>query len=215
MPRTTDHLPSTSLAYALLQAARIDAAVLAGQSLADGLLGRVDAQARPAVQDLVYGSLRAYGRGDFFLQHLLNKPLAEAEVHALLLVALYRLETRPEAVHTVVDQAVLAAGEIANGRFKALVNGVLRSFLRQQPELTAVLAADAVAPAEQRALSSSKPPVPLSYMVSLPLMVTGSPEASAFSRHSPFAPVKTYTAPISNGSPLPVFRSYQSMAASL
>src|SRR5574343_1282283 len=145
MPRTTDHLPSTSLAYVLLQAARIDAAVFAGQSLADGLLGRVDAQARPAVQDLVYGSLRAYGRGDFFLQHLLNKPLAEPEVHALLLVALYRLETRPEAVHTVVDQAVLAAGEIAHGRFKALVNCVLRSFLRQQSELTAALPADAVA----------------------------------------------------------------------
>ncbi|MBU3698035.1 16S rRNA (cytosine(967)-C(5))-methyltransferase RsmB [Dechloromonas sp.] len=145
MPRPTEHLPLTSLAYAMLQAARIDAAVLAGQSLADGLLGRVDAQARPAVQDLVYGSLRAYGRGDFFLQHLLTKPLAEAEVHALLLVALYRLETRPEAVHTVVDQAVLAAGEIANGRFKALVNGVLRNFLRQQSELTGALAADAVA----------------------------------------------------------------------
>ena len=145
MPRTTDHLPSTSLAYALLQAARIDAAVFAGQSLADGLLGRVDAQVRPAVQDLVYGSLRAYGRGDFFVQHLLNKPLAEPEVHALLLVALYRLETRPEAVHTVVDQAVLSAGEIANGRFKALVNGVLRNFLRQQSELTAALTADAVA----------------------------------------------------------------------
>ena len=49
MPRTTDHLPSTSLAYPLLHAARIDAAVFAGQSLADGLLGRVDAQVRPAV----------------------------------------------------------------------------------------------------------------------------------------------------------------------
>src|SRR5574343_1672809 len=111
-------LPFSSLAYALLQAARIDAAVFAGQSLADGLLGRVDPQARPAVQDLVYGSLRAYGRGDFFLQRLLSKPLAETEVHALLLVALYRLETRPDAVHTVVDQAVLAAGEVSGGRFK-------------------------------------------------------------------------------------------------
>lgn len=145
MSRPPEYLPVNSLAYALLQAARIDAAVFAGQSLADGLIGRVDAQARPSVQDLVYGSLRAYGRGDFFLQHLLSKPLAEVEVHALLLVALYRLETRPEAVHTVVDQAVLAAGEIAGGRFKALVNGVLRNFLRQQPALTEVLAADAVA----------------------------------------------------------------------
>jgi 16S rRNA (cytosine967-C5)-methyltransferase len=138
-------LPITSLAYALLQAARIDAAVLAGQSLADGLLARVDAQARPAVQDLVYGSLRAYGRGDFFLGRLLQRPLDQVDVRCLLLVAIYRLETRPTATHTVVDQAVAAAGELASGRLKGLVNAVLRNFLRQQPELVAAAAADPVA----------------------------------------------------------------------
>jgi len=132
-------LPITSLAFALLHAARIDAAVFAGQSLADGLLGRVDSSARPAVQDLVYGSLRCYGRGDFFLQRLLVKPLADEEIRALLLVAIYRLETRPDAAHTVVDQAVAAAGELAEGRFRGLVNGVLRNFLRQQDALVAAL----------------------------------------------------------------------------
>ena len=140
-------LPLNSLAYALLAAARIDAAVFAGQSLADGLLSRVDAAARPAVQDLVYGSLRAYGRADFFLDRLLDTPLAPdlAEVRALLLVAIYRLETRPEAVHTVVDQAVSAAGELVAGRFRGLVNGVLRNFLRQQDDLNAALANDPLA----------------------------------------------------------------------
>ncbi len=140
-------LPPDSLAYALLHAARIDAAVGAGQSLADGLLARVDAAARPAVQDLVYGSLRQFGRGDFMLAQLLAKPLATPEVHALLLVALYRLETRPEAAHTVVDQAVAAAGELAGGRFRGLVNGVLRNFLRQRETLLAAAAADPVAAA--------------------------------------------------------------------
>jgi 16S rRNA (cytosine967-C5)-methyltransferase len=140
-------LPLTSLAYALLQASRIDTAVFGGQSLADGLLGRVDPVARPAVQDLVYGSLRAYGRGDFFLSRLLQRPLDSDEVRALLLVAIYRLETRPDAAHTVVDQAVSAAGEVAGGNFRALVNGVLRNFLRQQASLTAALAADPVASA--------------------------------------------------------------------
>ncbi len=138
-------LPHNSLAYALLQAALVDAAVFAGQSLADGMLARVDSQARPAVQDLVYGSLRQYGRGDFFLAQLLDKPLADAEVHALLLVALYRLETRPEAIHTVVDQAVVAAGELAYGRFRGLVNAVLRNFLRRQGELTEAVQRDPVA----------------------------------------------------------------------
>ena len=144
-------LPLDSLAFALLAAARIDAAVFAGQSLADGLLGRVDALARPAVQDLVYGSLRQYGRGDFLLARLLAKPLDVPEVRALLLVAFYRLETRPDAAHTVVDQAVAAAGELAHGRFRGLVNGVLRNFLRQQTQLLAALEEeeeDAVATAQ-------------------------------------------------------------------
>ncbi|MCE1240990.1 MAG: 16S rRNA (cytosine(967)-C(5))-methyltransferase RsmB [Azonexaceae bacterium] len=144
-------LPSNSLAYALREAARIDAAVFAGQSLADGLLSRVDSGARPAVQDLVYGSLRACGRGDFLLSRLLERPLAVDEVRALLLVALYRLETRPDAVHTVVDQAVSAAGDILRGKFRGLVNGVLRSFLRRQDELLAALADDPVASAQHPA----------------------------------------------------------------
>lgn len=140
-------LPKTSLAHALLQAARIDAAVFAGQSLADGLLDRVDPVARPAVQDLVYGSLRAYGHGDFQLAQLLARPLDVSEVHALLLVALYRLETRPDAAHTVVDQAVAAAGELAGGRLRGLVNAVLRNYLRQQSRLQMAAEADAVAAA--------------------------------------------------------------------
>ncbi len=138
-------LPLNSLAFALLQAARIDTAVFGGQSLAEGLLSRVDVVARPAVQDLVYGSLRAYGRGDFFLSRLLERPLASDEVRALLLVAIYRLETRPDATHTVVDQAVSAAGEVAGGNFRGLVNGVLRNFLRQQVALRTALEADPVA----------------------------------------------------------------------
>lgn len=138
-------LPLNSLAFALLQAARIDTAVFGGQSLAEGLLSRVDVVARPAVQDLVYGSLRAYGRGDFFLSRLLERTLASDEVRALLLVAIYRLETRPDATHTVVDQAVSAAGEVAGGNFRGLVNGVLRNFLRQQVALRTALEADPVA----------------------------------------------------------------------
>jgi len=139
------NLPLNSLAYALLQAARVTTAVFAGQSLADGLLARVDSQARPAVQDLVYNSLRRYGWGDFLLGRLLAKPLDAEEVRALLLLALYRLEARPEVAHTLVDQAVVAAGELVNGRFKGLVNGVLRNYLRRRDELLALAAADEVA----------------------------------------------------------------------
>lgn len=132
-------LPPISLAHNLLQAARAVSAVLAGRSLADGRLARVEPHARPAVQDLVYGSLRAYGRGDFILARLLAKSQLQDEVRALLLVALYRLENRPHAAHTVVDQAVEAAREIAGGAYRGLVNAVLRNFIRRQAELLAAL----------------------------------------------------------------------------
>ncbi|MDR0776255.1 MAG: 16S rRNA (cytosine(967)-C(5))-methyltransferase RsmB [Azonexus sp.] len=144
-------LPSDSLAFALLQAARIHLAVLAGQSLAEGQLGRIEAVARPAVQDLVYGSLRRYGRGDFLLGRLLSHPLVAEEIRCLLLVALYRLETRPEAAHTVVDQAVRAAGELAGGRFGGLVNGVLRNYLRRETELLTALSTDPLASSQHPA----------------------------------------------------------------
>ena len=129
----------------MIQAARVVAAVVAGRSLAEGLLVRVPEAARPAVQDLVYGTLRSFGQGDFVLAHLLERPLPEPEVRVLLLVALQRLATRPEAAHTVVDQAVAAAGELAGGYLRGLVNGVLRNYLRRQPELQAALADDPLA----------------------------------------------------------------------
>jgi 16S rRNA (cytosine967-C5)-methyltransferase len=120
-------------------------AVQSGQSLADGLLAKVPPESRPAVQDLVYGSLRQYGRGDFLLARLLERPLGTPAVHALLLVALYRLESWPDNPHTVVDQAVNAAGQLAGGRLKGLVNAVLRNFLRRRAELLTDLAGDEVA----------------------------------------------------------------------
>jgi 16S rRNA (cytosine967-C5)-methyltransferase len=98
---------------------------------------QVPAVARPAIQDLAYGALRRYGRGDFFLNALTDKPLKEPAVRALLLAAFYRLELRPEDAHTTVDQAVAAAAGQAGGRFKGLVNAVLRNFLRRRDELIA------------------------------------------------------------------------------
>jgi len=140
---TAPPLPD-SLAATFLHGTRVVAAVLCGRSLADGLLAKVPASARPAVQDLVYGTLRAYGSGDFFLARLLQRPLEVVDIRALLLLALYRLEDRPEQAHTVVDQAVAAAGQLAAGRFKGLVNGVLRNALRQWDSLMAAREADEV-----------------------------------------------------------------------
>jgi 16S rRNA (cytosine967-C5)-methyltransferase len=144
-------LPVDSLAFALLQAAQVVAAIAAGRSLAEGLPAGVPTPARPAVQDLAYATLRRFGRDDFFLDRLLAKPLSEPVVRALLLVALQRLENRPQAVHVTVDQAVEAAGRVAGGRLRGLVNGVLRNYLRQSEMLVVAADADPVAAARHPA----------------------------------------------------------------
>ncbi|MDQ7990246.1 MAG: 16S rRNA (cytosine(967)-C(5))-methyltransferase RsmB [Candidatus Dactylopiibacterium sp.] len=136
-PAPPPPLPAGSLAQALLVASDGLAAVLKGYALNDGLQGLwhahpdLSAATRGAVQDLLYGTLRDHGRGTTLLANLVERPLAEPRVQALLLLALHRLEARPDTAHTVVDQAVEAAAQLAGGRFKALVNGVLRSALRQ------------------------------------------------------------------------------------
>jgi 16S rRNA (cytosine967-C5)-methyltransferase len=132
------------LATALRGAAEAVAGVMAGRT-PEALLAATAAAARPAVMDLAFGTLRDCGRGDFLLGRLLQKPLQEPLIHALLLVALFRLEQRPQDAHTTVDQAVHAAAGITHGRLKALVNGVLRSFLRRREDLLVAAEADPVA----------------------------------------------------------------------
>ncbi len=137
---------SPRLADTLLAAAHAIAAVIGGRNLEAALAAlKLPAAIRPAAMDFSYGTLRAYGRGDFFLARLLREPVKEPLLRGLLLAALYRLETRPEDAHTTVNQSVIAAAGIAKGRFKGLVNGVLRNFLRRQEELSAALATDVVA----------------------------------------------------------------------
>ena len=134
------------LAETLHAAAGLVAAVIAGRNF-DAVLARAGlvGPIRAGTMDLAYTTLRAYGRGDFLLGHLLQRPLKDATARGLLLVALARLETRPDDGHTTVDQAVTAATRIARGRYKGLVNGVLRSFLRRRAELLAQAEADPVA----------------------------------------------------------------------
>ncbi len=127
-----------SLAFSLHAAARAVAAVIGGRNLEAALAAlALPSAERPAVLDLASNALRSFGRGDFFLARLIERPLKDENVRALLLVAVDRLETRPEDAHTTVDQAVTAAGSIAGGRYRALVNAVLRHFLRRREALLA------------------------------------------------------------------------------
>lgn len=146
--RALPPLPVDSLAYALTAAAEAVADVLAGYALNDGFAALwrrhpgLDAGGRGAVQDLVFGTLRDYGRAELMLGRLLQQPLTEPTIDALLRVALHRLEARPDTAHTVVDQAVEAAARIARGGLKGLTNGVLRNALRQWEMLVAACERD-------------------------------------------------------------------------
>lgn len=134
------------LAVALAAAAHAIAAVIGGRNLDEALAAaRLAGATRAAAQSLAYGALRRYGRGDFYLAQLIERPLADVVVRGLLLAALQRLDERPADSHTTVDQAVRAAGGVARGKFKGLVNGVLRNFLRRRIELEAAARSDDVA----------------------------------------------------------------------
>lgn len=137
---------SAPLAAALLHAAELLSAVLAGRTL-DAVLAeaRLSGPLRAATMDLAYSALRRYGRDDFLLAQLVQRPLSDSSVRSLLLVALARLESRPEDAHTTVDQAATTAASLAGGHFKGLVNGVLRNFLRRRDALLALADADPVA----------------------------------------------------------------------
>ena len=143
MIRPASMLPD-SLGWSLVLAARVIASVRARRSLSEAfiIIANEPPVARSAAQDAAYGVLRRYARGEFFLGRLMSKPLTHPETYALLLAAIYRLETRADSWPMIVDQAVSAAGELAGGVFKGLVNGVLRNFLRQRESLQEALIND-------------------------------------------------------------------------
>ncbi|MDD5329103.1 MAG: 16S rRNA (cytosine(967)-C(5))-methyltransferase RsmB [Sulfuricella sp.] len=117
------------------------AQVLAGRNLNQVLLDLFSRRAaltppqRAAAQDMSYGTLRFYGQLRAVLDQLLQKPLQDEAVRALLLVALYQLQYSRAAEHAVVDHAVRSAQAVGKPWAKGLVNAVLRNFLRRRPAL--------------------------------------------------------------------------------
>ncbi|TFW10416.1 16S rRNA (cytosine(967)-C(5))-methyltransferase RsmB, partial [Oxalobacteraceae bacterium OM1] len=139
-------MKTDSLAYALHGAAQAVLRVRQGTALPQALaavFAQADAQARGAIQDIAYRTMRQLGRAEGVLGLVTAKPPAPAELHALLCCALALLcqaQERPDEApydaFTVVDQAVDAAGaDKATLHAKGMVNAVLRRFLREQDTL--------------------------------------------------------------------------------
>ncbi len=106
-------------------------------------------QQRGAAQDLSYGTLRFYGEIDAYLVRLLEKPLTDDRINALLLVAIYQLQHDKADTFTVVNQAVHAVSQfkrpVPKSWAKGLVNAILRNFLRQKDQLEAAVKSSEVA----------------------------------------------------------------------
>ena len=108
-----------------------------GQSLTaalDSALQAVESSKdRAFIQALCYGVCRTYHRLDFILSQLLDKPLKDQSVKALALVGLYQLKYMRVKPHAAVSETVLAARK--KPWAKALINALLRSYLREQETL--------------------------------------------------------------------------------
>ena len=97
----------------------------------------LSARERAAISDLCYGTLRFGMRLEVVLERLLKKPLTDASLRWLLLVALYQLSYTRAAPHAIVDHAVRCARAGGRPQAAGLVNAVLRNFLRSRESLLA------------------------------------------------------------------------------
>lgn len=139
-------LKADSLALCLLGAANAVAQVRAGAALPQALLTAFGVtaaapQARGAIQDIAYRTMRQLGRSETLLGLMTSKAPEPPMLASLLCCALTLIDTPdgaepPYEVFTVVDQAVTVASSHPDmAHAKGMVNAVLRRFLRERDDL--------------------------------------------------------------------------------
>ena len=104
--------------------------LVAAKSAADVL----ESRDRGLAMELVNGVLRWYWKLDFLLSQFLKKPLRnkDHDVKLLLLMALYEQVELNTPDYAVVNEAVSASKALGKQWAKAMINGVLRNFIRDQ-----------------------------------------------------------------------------------
>lgn len=90
-------------------------------------------QDRGLIQEIVYGVCRWYGELDQVAAGLLQKPIRNKDrvIHFILLVGLYQLRYIETAEHAAVAETVAACKQLQKMWAKNLINGCLRSYLRE------------------------------------------------------------------------------------
>ena len=149
-------LKPDSLALCLLGAANAVAQVRSGAALPQALLtafGVTNAapQARGAIQDIAYRTMRQLGRSEALLGLMTSKAPEPAMLASLLCCAISLIDTPdgaapPYEEFTVVDQAVtVATAHPDMAHAKGMVNAVLRRFLRERAGLVETVLKNPVA----------------------------------------------------------------------
>ncbi|MFT3790353.1 MAG: 16S rRNA (cytosine(967)-C(5))-methyltransferase RsmB [Rudaea sp.] len=138
----------------------VDVRALAAQALARVVRGEslravfaasaprlADVRDRALLSNLLHEGARWWLRYDAALDLLLERPLREreAEVRALAVLGLVQLEVLRLPQYAAVAATVEAARALRRPKFAALVNALLRRWLREREALAARLDADAVA----------------------------------------------------------------------
>jgi 16S rRNA (cytosine967-C5)-methyltransferase len=149
LPRTTGAVDAQTtlvpLSALLAAAADAVAAVRAGRSLNDALAA-CPATLRPGAQAIAFHAMRWLGAAQT-VRIMLAPRSPPPPVDALLLAALALLwpgSGEPYATHTVVDQAVSAARQMAP-RAASFINAVLRRFVRDRDALVTAARRDPLA----------------------------------------------------------------------
>ncbi len=123
-------------------AAKTLARVVNGASLTavlDDNLPRARDNDRALIQELCYGTLRAWPRLEHIAGALLRKPLGkkDRDVQALILLGLYQLTAMRIPAHAAVAETVGAVSALGKDWARGLLNAVLRNFQRQRETLLA------------------------------------------------------------------------------
>jgi len=145
-PGYRPNLKPDSLALCLLGAANAVAQVRAGTTLPQALLSafgvtNATPQARGAIQDISYRTMRQLGRSEALLGLMTSKAPEPPMLASLLCCALSLMDTPdggapPYEEFTIVDQAVTVATSHPDmAHAKGMVNAVLRRFARERAEL--------------------------------------------------------------------------------
>jgi 16S rRNA (cytosine967-C5)-methyltransferase len=94
---------------------------------------------RALTQEMVYGSLRTLPRLEALVSRLLNHPMkpSDKDLESLILIGLYQLIAMGTPEHAAVAATVEAARLLGKPDKAALVNALLRRFLRERETLLA------------------------------------------------------------------------------